>query len=199
VIAHLAGTLLEKQPGSAVVDVGGVGYRVTIPLSTYYDLGEPGSRVELHVHTHVREDALSLFGFRTRREKALFGRLIAVNGVGPKTAIAVLSGLGTDDLVGAVRSRDAGRLASIPGIGRKTAERILLELADRLDALEAAGEGTGAAAAAGVREDLISALVNLGYNARVAADAAGRVLRGAPGRAAPIETLLRETLKILSR
>jgi len=202
VIARLAGTLIEKRPGHAVVDVGGVGYRVTIPLSTYYDLGEPGSRVELHIHTHVREDTLSLYGFRTRREKDLFGRLIAVNGVGPKTAIAALSGLGTDDLVAAVRSRDAGRLSAIPGIGRKTAERILLELADRLDALEAESEGADTKSApvgAGLREDLVSALVNLGYNVRVAADAAGRVMRGAPDQVAPFETLLRETLRILSR
>ena len=201
-IARLAGTLLEKRPGYAVVDVGGVGYRVTIPLSTYYDLGEPGSRVELQIHTHVREDTLSLFGFRTRREKDLFARLIAVNGVGPKTAIAVLSGLGTNDLVAAVRARDAGRLSAIPGIGRKTADRILLELADRLDALEAESQGADTKAppvAAGLREDLVSALVNLGYNARVAADAAGRVMRGVTDRVAPFETLLRETLRILSR
>ena len=201
-IARLAGTLLEKQPGQVVVDVGGVGYRVAIPLSSYYDLGEAGSRVELHIHTHVREDTLSLFGFRTRRERELFARLIGVSGVGPKTAIAVLSGLGTDDLVAAVRSRDGGRLSAIPGIGRKTAERILLELADRLETLGSEGEASGAVGApggAGLREDLVSALVNLGYNARVAADAAGRVMRGAPGRAAPFETLLRETLRILSR
>jgi len=210
VIARLAGTLLDKQPGRAVVDVAGVGYEVTIPLSTYYQLGDPGSRVELHVHTHVREDALALFGFRTRREKDLFARLINVTGVGPKTAIAVLSGLGADDLIEAVRLRDAGRLSAVPGIGRKTADRILLELADRLEALEAAGaadepSGAGppgsrrAPTRAFLRQDLVSALVNLGYNARGAADAAGRVLGDASGTALPFETLLRESLKILSR
>jgi len=210
VIARLAGTLLDKQPGRAVVDVAGVGYELTIPLSTFYQLGDPGSRVELHVHTHVREDALALFGFRTRREKDLFARLIGVTGVGPKTAIAVLSGLGADDLIEAVRQRDAGRLAAVPGIGRKTADRILLELADRLDALEAAGaadEPLGAGppgsgrgrARAFLRQDLVSALVNLGYNARVAADAAARVLGDASGTALPFEVLLRESLKILSR
>lgn len=209
-IAHLAGTLLDKHPGRAVVEVAGVGYEVTVPLSTYYELGDPGSRVELHVHTHVREDALALFGFRTRRERELFGRLIGIGGVGPKTAIAILSGLGVDDLLEAVRRRDAGRLSIVPGIGRKTADRILLELADRLEALEAAvaGEPTGPAATAGsgrspartfLRQDLVSALVNLGYNARVAADAAGRVLGGAAGTTPPFETLLRESLKILSR
>jgi holliday junction DNA helicase RuvA len=207
-IARLAGTLLDKQPGYAVVDVAGVGYHVAIPLSTYYELGDPGSRVELHVHTHVREDMLALFGFRTRREKDLFARLIGVSGVGPKTAIAVLSGLGSDDLIDAVRGRDAGRLASIPGVGRKTAERIILDLADRLDTLEASAEagpeqGRRSTPSASMRQDLVSALVNLGYNARVAADVTGRVLkeaaRDAAVPAAPFESLLRETLRILSR
>ncbi|HEU4403610.1 MAG TPA: Holliday junction branch migration protein RuvA, partial [Candidatus Polarisedimenticolia bacterium] len=147
-IARLSGTLLDKLPGLAVIDVAGVGYEVSIPLSTYYDLGEPGSRVELHIHTHVREDNLALFGFRTRREKELFARLIGVGGVGPKTAIAILSGLGTQDLVEAVRRRDIGRLSSIPGIGRKTAERIALELADRLESLEGPSDAGGSAARA---------------------------------------------------
>jgi holliday junction DNA helicase RuvA len=207
-IARLLGTLLEKQQGCVIVDVGGVGYEVIVPLSTYDGLGDPGSRVELYVHTHVREDALALFGFRTRREKDLFARLIGVNGVGPKTAIAALSGLGAADLLSAVRQRDIGRLSSIPGIGRKTAERILLELADRLDALETDGgpvaggapEGGARRAPGGafLRQDLVSALVNLGYNPRIAADAAGRVLGGAAGSTPPFETLLRDTLKLLS-
>ena len=205
-IARLCGTLVDKQPGSAVVDVGGVGYQVSIPLSTYSEIGEPGSRVELHVHTHVREDALALFGFHTRFEKELFTRLIAVNGVGPRTALAVLSGLGAQDLLEAVRSRDVTRLSSVPGIGRKTAERIAVDLADRLDSLAAPGDGSAPGKAGGdgapptdVRQDLVSALVNLGYNVRVAADAAGRVLRGSPAPAPPFHALLRETLKILSR
>ena len=205
-IARLAGTLLTKQPGRAVIDVGGIGYEVLIPLSTYYEIGDPGSRVELHIHTHVREDMLALFGFRTGREKELFVRLIGVSGIGPKTAIALLSGLETGELIEAVRQRDGGRLASIPGIGRKTADRILLELVDRLDAIEtadasaAAGSGPGGVAVgASVRQDLVSALVNLGYNARVAGEAAGRVLKGRGGHAPPFETLLRETLRVLSR
>ena len=202
-IARLSGTLVDKQPGSAVVDVGGVGYQLSIPLSTYSEIGEPGARVELHVHTHVREDALALFGFRTRFEKEIFTRLIAVNGVGPRTALAVLSGLGAQDLFEAVRSRDVTRLSSVPGVGRKTAERIAVDLADRLDSLSAPGDGSAAgssgAVRADVRQDLVSALVNLGYNARVAADAAGRVLRGSPVPAPPFHALLRETLKILSR
>jgi len=205
-IARLAGTLLTKQPGRAVIDVGGIGYEVLIPLSTYYEIGDPGGRVELHIHTHVREDTLALFGFRTGREKELFVRLIGVSGIGPKTAIALLSGLETGELIEAVRQRDGGRLASIPGIGRKTADRILLELVDRLDAIEgaeasaAAGSGPGGVAGgASVRQDLVSALVNLGYNARVAGEAAGRVLKGRGGHAPPFETLLRETLRVLSR
>lgn len=205
-IARLCGTLVDKQLGSAVVDVGGVGYQLSIPLSTYCEIGEPGSRVELHVHTHVREDTLALFGFRTRFEKEIFARLIAVNGVGPRTALAVLSGLGAEDLIEAVRSRDITRLSSVPGVGRKTAERMAVDLADRLDSLSPLGDGPAVASTGGdgaartdVRQDLVSALVNLGYNGRVAADAAGRVLRGSPSPSPPFHTLLRETLKILSR
>ncbi len=205
-IARLQGTLLDKQPGSAVVDVGGVGYQVSIPLSTYYELGDPGSRVELHVHTHVREDAIALFGFHTLFEKEIFSRLIGVNGIGPRTALAVLSGLGAADLIESVRGRDVARLSSVPGIGRKTAERIVIDLADRIESLRSADDGVavvdgGAAAvrAPDLRQDLVSALVNLGYNARAAADAAGHVLRGASAPAPPFQALLRETLRILSR
>lgn len=201
-IARLSGTLLEKEPGRAVVDVGGVGYEVAIPLSTYYDLGDPGSRVELQIHTHVREETLALFGFRTRRERALFTRLIGVGGIGPKTAVAILSGLEIDDLIAAIREKDAGRLASIPGIGRKTAERIVVDLADRVDPLEGTGApGSGPPGeAASVRQDLVSALVNLGYNARVAGEATGRVLKDrTPGAATTFQALLRETLRVLSR
>jgi holliday junction DNA helicase RuvA len=202
-IARLAGTLLEKQPGAAIVDVGGVGYQVSIPVSTFEKIGEPGSRVELHVYTHVREDAIALFGFRTGFEKDVFSRLIAVSGIGPRTALAVLSGMGASTLVESVRARDVGRLSTIPGIGRKTAERIVVELADRIDSLRplqsagtAEAEGSGAA---DLRQDLVSALVNLGYNARVAADAAGRVLKDADAPDTPFPALLRESLRILSR
>ena len=199
-IARLAGTLLEKYPGRIVVDVGGVGYDVFVPLSTYYGIGEVGSPVTLQIHTHVREESLALFGFRTRREKDLFTRLICVSGVGPKTAVAILSGLETEDLLAAVRGRDAARLASVPGIGRKTAERIILDLADRLDTLEPAPGAAAPAGAAGLRDDLVSALVNLGYNARVAGEATGRVLKNRSSVQAPtFEGLLRETLQVLSR
>ncbi len=203
-IARLSGTLLEKHPGEVVVDVSGVGYDVIVPLSTYRGLGEAGSRVELHVHTHVREDTLALFGFLTRREKDLFVRLVGVNGIGPKMAVAVLSGLGPENLLDTVRHRDAARLASVPGVGRKTAERILLEIGERLDALGPGpatdAERRRAAALSGMRQDLVSALVNLGYNARVAAAAADRALESAaPGSLSPFETPLRMTLKSLAR
>jgi holliday junction DNA helicase RuvA len=204
-IARLSGTLLDKQPGAAIVDVGGVGYQLSIPLSTYDELGDAGSRVELHVHTHVREDAIALFGFHTLFEKEIFSRLIGVSGIGPRTALAVLSGMGAETLLESVRARDVTRLSAVPGIGRKTAERIVVDLADRIDALRPslasgtkAGEGARGAVD-DVRQDLVSALVNLGYNARAAADAAGRVLQAAAAPSPPFQALLRETLRILSR
>jgi len=195
-IARLTGTLLEKNPGLLVLDVSGVGYEVTIPLGTFRVVGEPGARVELHVHTHVREDTLALYGFATRLEKELFVRLLAVNGVGPKTAVALLSGLGAEPLVEAVRRRDIRRLSGAPGIGRKTAERIALDLADRLESLAAPDRRD--AAPGGMKEDLVSALVNLGYNARAASEAATGALDGAPAEP-PFEDLLRRALRTLSR
>jgi holliday junction DNA helicase RuvA len=201
-IARLHGTLADKHPGLVVVDVGGVGYELTIPLSTYRHLGEIGAPVELHVHTHVREDTLALYGFASRIEKELFVRLVAVNGVGPKTAVALLSGLGADDLVEAVRVRDVRRLATVPGIGRKTAERIAIELADRLDALAApAGVTPERTAARIVRDDLVSALVNLGYNARSADDAAEKALAAgaSPGAVPVFEAALKRALRSLAR
>ncbi|HZN02677.1 MAG TPA: Holliday junction branch migration protein RuvA [Candidatus Polarisedimenticolia bacterium] len=194
-IARLAGTLLEKHPGLLILEVGGVGYELTIPLGTYRAMGEPGSRAELHVHTYVREDTLALYGFATRLEKLLFVRLLGVSGVGPKTAVALLSGLGAELLVEAVRRRDIRRLSGAPGVGRKTAERIALDLADRLDAL---AESAGTAAPSGVRDDLVSALVNLGYNARAASEAAAGALDGAVPEP-PFEDLLRRALRTLSR
>jgi len=200
VIAHLRGTLLERRPGLLVVDVAGVGYEVTIPLPTFRTLGGIGSPVELHIHTHVRAETLALFGFGTRLEKELFVRLLDVNGVGPKTAIALLSGLGAIDLVGAVRRRDVKRLASVPGVGRKTAERIGLEIADRLDTLipDLAGAAGGAPAAArtSLRDDLVSALENLGYNARAAVTAADGALEASGQERLPtFEALLKQALR----
>ena len=164
-IAFLRGTVLEKQPQRLIIDVGGVGYEVLVPLSTYFDAAEPGSAtpVSLHVHTHVREDALQLFGFASRFELDLFTRLIGISGIGPKLALAVLSGIEPAELVRAVRTQNIARLTGIPGIGKKTAERIGLELKDRLP------DGFGAAEPAPlspndqVRADLLSALANLGY------------------------------------
>ena len=198
-IARLRGTLLEKQPDRVVVDAGGVGYLLSIPLSTYYELGDPGSPIELHVHTHVREDALALFGFRTTLERALFARLIAVNGVGPKTALAVLSGVGVGELVAAVGRRDAESLSAVPGIGRKTAERIIVDLADRLEGLAGKGQPEGTADGAAARGDLVSALVNLGYNARAAGQAVDRALRDAGAEDREFQSLLRRSLQLVSR
>lgn len=194
-IGHLRGQLLRKQPQELLVDVGGVGYRVSIPLSTYYRLGEPGSAVALHVHTHVREDALALYGFLTPTEQTLFERLMAVSGVGPKLALAILSGIETDELVGALAASDLARLTRIPGVGKKTAERLVLELKDRVKDL-APPAAPSAAPAGALRDDVASALANLGY-ARADADRAlDRSLKANPE--ARFEELLRETLRLLS-
>jgi holliday junction DNA helicase RuvA len=197
VIARIAGRLLDKHPSRVIVDVGGVGYDVQIPLSTFYNLGDPGTDVTLRVHTHVREDALALFGFATPLELQLFERLIGVSGVGPKLALAVLSGIEPPDLVRAVRTQDVGRLTRIPGIGRKTAERIGLELRDKLPAglIEAvtpalAGEGDA------LRDDLISALLNLGYQR----PAAERAVSAAIEQGETIfEPALKDALKRLAK
>src|SRR6266576_1423676 len=134
-IAHLSGTLLSKQPTSAIVDVGGVGYEVAIPLSTFYDLGENGSQVQLRIYTHVREEALQLYGFKTARERELFLQIISVSGIGPKIAITLLSGMGANEIIASIRTNNLARLTSIPGVGRKTAERLVVELRDKIAAL----------------------------------------------------------------
>lgn len=198
-IGFLRGTVLEKAPERLLVDVQGVGYELRVPLSTFYQLGEPGAQVALHVHTHVREDALQLFGFLTTLEQQVFERLIGVSGIGPKLAIAVLSGIEPADFVGAVERRDVARLTRVPGVGKKTAERIVLELRDRLAKLTmpAAGAGSEASASNRLRDDLLSALVNLGYH-RVAADKAlDAVLSAAPD--APFEQALRAALRELMK
>src|SRR5256886_6422995 len=150
-IAHLSGTLLSKQATSAIVDVGGVGYEVAIPLSTFYELGEAGSPVQLRVYTHVREDALQLYGFKTARERELFLQLISVSGVGPGLAIKLLSGMNADEMVASIRTNNLARLASIPDVGRKTAERLVVDLRDKIAALSspALEEKFAAKAAAG--------------------------------------------------
>lgn len=197
-IAHLRGTILEKHPNQVIVEAGGVGYDVTIPVSTYSALPEAGREVRLHIHTHVREDALSLYGFVSQDEKMLFERLIGVSGIGPKLAVTVLSGLEVRELLAAIRGGAVERLVRIPGIGKKTAERIVLELRDKLPAPEgeAAVALPGAPAALGVVErDVLSALVNLGCTP-AAAETAVRKARAAGG-AVDFEPLFRRALELV--
>lgn len=196
-IARLSGTLLEKSPNRVVVDVSGVGYEVLVPLSTFYGIGDPGGGVELRVHTHVREDVIALYGFGSALEQDLFERLIAVSGIGPKLALAVLSGIDANDLIRAIRSQDVGRLTKIPGVGKKTAERIGLELKDRLP--QAAQPAAAPAAAPGdrMRDDLLSALANLGYQASAAEKAVDAAVTKSPD--APFEQLLRDVLRGMMR
>jgi Holliday junction DNA helicase RuvA len=200
-IAHLRGVLLEKHPNQAIVDVGGVGYELTIPVSTFTTLPDVGDETKLRVHTHVREDALTLFGFATREEKALFEKLISVSGIGPKLAVTVLSGLAAAELINAIRTGDVQSLVRIPGIGKKTAERMVLELKEKMDIATGA---VGAAAVAGGRpkpgftseeEDVISALLNIGAN-RASAEAAVMKAKAESGRQ-DFEALFRVALRML--
>ena len=192
-IARLAGTLLEKTPNRLVVDVAGVGYDVQVPLSTFYGIGDPGARVQLRVHTHVREDVIALYGFATALEQDLFERLISISGIGPKLALAVLSGIDTTELVRAIRTEDVARLTKIPGIGKKTAERIGLELKDRLPH-GAAGAAEPATRGGDVRrDDLLSALMNLGYQRSAAEKSIDAALKKSPDAA--FEDLLRNILR----
>ena len=180
-IARLAGTLAEKTPGRIIVDVQGVGYDVQVPLSTFYVLGDPGATIALRVHTHVRVDIIALYGFATGLEQDLFERLISISGIGPKLALAVLSGMESPDLVRAIKAQDVARLTSIPGVGKKTAERIGLELKDRLpQGLQAAADAAKPAAPEDqLRADLLSALLNLGYQRVAAEKAVEKVLKDA--------------------
>lgn len=194
-IARLRGTVVEKQPTRIIVEVGGVGYDVHVPLSSYSAIGDPGSSLVLRVHTHVREDVIQLFGFASALEQLLFERLIGISGIGPRLALSVLSGLQPSELAHAIAGADVGRLTAIPGIGKKTAERIVLELKDKLGPLSP--EGTTTSAAAGPREDLVSALVNLGYHRPAAEKVVDHVLRNAPDTA--FEEALRSALRALTR
>jgi Holliday junction DNA helicase RuvA len=178
-IAFLRGQVLDKQPNLIIVDVQGVGYEVHVPLSTYYDVGDAGSDVALHIHTHVREEAFHLYGFLTTIEQQLFERLIAISGIGPKLAVAVLSGIEPRDLIGAVQRGDIARLTGIPGVGRKTAERMILELKDRLAQLDVtaiAGEAVSSPPGERLRDDVLSALQNLGYHRPLAEKAVDSML-----------------------
>jgi Holliday junction DNA helicase RuvA len=204
-IAHLSGTLLAKHATSVIVDVGGVGYEVTIPVTTFYDLGELGEAVRLQIYTHVREEALQLFGFRTLRERELFTLLISVSGIGPKSAVAMLSGMSADEIVTAIRQSNYARITSIPGVGRKTAERLVIELRDKMAALSspaldeqiAAGGPTAAQTEDVLREDTLAALLQLGFPK----PAAEKAITGAmqEGGDLSVETLLRRSLRQLSK
>lgn len=201
-IAHISGKLIQKQPNSIIVDVGGVGYELNVPLSTFYDLGEIGATVSLRVHTHVREDALQLFGFRTDAEKKLFLLLLTVSGIGPKLAITVLSGLSAEELIQAIRAGNLTKLTGIPGVGKKTAERMLVELKDKVAAILPPGledSTTAVIAQTGdaMREDVISALVNLGYVRAQAEKAVGAVMKEAPD--AGFADALKQSLRTLAK
>lgn len=203
-IAHINGKLIQKQPNSVIVEAGGgVGYELTVPLSTFYELGDLGSEVALRVYTHVREDALQLFGFRTDREKQLFLLLLGVSGIGPKLAITVLSGLSAEELILALRMGNLPRLVAIPGVGKKTAERMIVELKDkatRLSTIDAEG-GPGATllplAGEAMQEDVISALVNLGYPKPAAEKAVLAAVKEAPD--AGFEPILKQALRALAK
>ena len=200
-IALLRGVLIEKHPNQAIVETGGVGYDVTIPVSTFTHLPEAGAEVRLRIHTHVREDALALYGFLTQDERALFEKLIGVSGIGPKLAVTILSGLAAPDLIHAIGRGEVDRLVRIPGIGKKTAERMVLELRDKLPAVTGEGPGSESAAAGGpaalspIDQDVLSALLNLGCG-RPQAEAAVRKAKAA-GAPAEFEPLFRRALELV--
>ena len=195
-IGLLRGRLLEKRPNQIILDVGGVGYLVAVPLSTFAALGELHGEVTLLIHTHVREDALSLYGFLSQREKHLFELLLGASGVGPTLALKILSGMNVEELVPAIRTGDLARLTKIPGVGRKTAERMVVELKDKLEAVAIEAEKRAPASPAGVESDVKSALVNLGYDEQTADAAVAEAKREAG--ATNFEKLLREALLTLS-
>jgi Holliday junction DNA helicase RuvA len=195
-IGQLRGRLTDKRPNQVLVDVAGVGYLVQVPLSTYAALGELHTEVTLLIHTHVREDALSLYGFLSSREKHFFEMLLSASGVGPSLALKILSGMSVEELVPAIRGSDLARLTKIPGVGRKTAERIVVELKDKLDAVTVEVERPAASSPAGIEADVVSALVNLGYEARAAEGAVAEARR--ENGAVNFEKLLRASLQSLS-
>ena len=198
-IGFLRGRIADKQPNRLIVDVQGVGYEVHVPLSTFYDAGEAGADITLRIYTHVREDALQLYGFLTDLERQLFERLIGVSGIGPRMAVALLSGMEARDLVASVLRGDVARLTGIPGVGKKTAERIVLELKDRVAKLGVEPEETTAPASAAdrLRDDLLSALQNLGYHRPLAEKAADAAL--AAGGEPTFEIALKAALRELMR
>ncbi len=204
-IAHLSGTLLIKQANSVILDVQGVGYEVIIPVSTFFDIGDTGANVALRIYTHVREDTLQLYGFRTARERELFLLLLSVSGIGPKLAIGMLSAMNADEIITATRTDNLVRLTSIPGVGKKTAERLVIELRDKMTQLSspAIDEALAAATAAtaptedAIRTDALSALTNLGYQKAAAEKALMQAIQ--EGGDLSVELLLRRTLRSLSK
>jgi holliday junction DNA helicase RuvA len=194
-IAHLRGKLLAKHPNQVIVETSGVGYDVTITVPTFSDLPETGTEVALHIHTHVREDALALYGFLRSSEKVLFERLITVSGIGPKLAITILSGMPVDEMVRSIRGNDVARLTRIPGIGKKTAERMVLELRDKLPEAGPAVAPTTSAITP-IEEDVLSALLNLGYQRAAAERALGAASKN---KAGSFDALFREVLATLTK
>ena len=200
-IGFLSGKILEKDANTVLIDVNGVGYEVSIPLSTCYELGEIGSSVSLRIFTHVREDALQLFGFKTARERDLYLKLISVQGIGAKSGITMLSGMSADEIVTAIRTNNIARLTAIPGVGKKTAERLVVELRDKISELSVgAAAGTASAPAAstdGVFDDALSALVNLGYQRNAAEKALQDSAKD--GTELTVQKLLRSALQRLAK
>ncbi len=202
-IAYLSGKLLEKQANSVIVDVGGIGYEVNIPLSTFYELGEVGADVQLRIYTHVREDTLQLFGFQTERERRLYLKLISVQGIGAKSGISMLSGMSADELIVAIRTDNLARLTSIPGVGKKTAERIVIELRDKLNEIssgaiqESVTSAQTALPADAVYDDALSALTNLGYQRNAAEKALKQAVQ--EGTEMSVQKLLRRSLQLLAK
>ncbi|MFN2393155.1 MAG: Holliday junction branch migration protein RuvA [Pyrinomonadaceae bacterium] len=203
-IAYLKGKLLEKEANSVIIETNGVGYEVTIPLSTFYELGEIGEDIELRIFTYVREDALQLFGFKTLRERELYLKLISVQGIGAKSGISMLSGMSADEIVTAIRTDNFARLTSIPGVGRKTAERMVIELRDKLNDLSTgAAQQIGSAAsganisADAVYDDALSALTNLGYQRNAAEKALKQAVQD--GTEMSVQKLLRRSLQLLAK
>lgn len=202
-IAYLSGKLLEKQANTVIVDVGGVGYEVIIPLSTFYELGEIGEAVELRIFTYVREDTLQLFGFKTLRERELYLKLISVQGIGAKSGISMLSGMSADEIIVAIRTDNLARLTSIPGVGKKTAERMVIELRDKLNELSSGAvqdglkESSTSIPVDAVYDDAISALVNLGYHRTAAEKALKKAVQD--GTEMSVQKLLRKSLQLLAK
>jgi Holliday junction DNA helicase RuvA len=202
-IAYLKGKLLEKEANTVIIETNGVGYDITIPLSTFYELGEAGEDIELRIYTYVREDSLQLFGFRTLRERSLFLKLITVSGIGPKLAITMLSGMSADEIIVAVRTDNLARLTSIPGVGKKTAERLVIELRDKLNEISSASVEERAAASNAptsvdaVYDDALSALINLGYQRNAAEKALKQAVQD--GTEMSVQKLLRKSLQLLAK